>query len=82
MRTSCFVIVSLLALGGCATEPDSSTTVADASDPVCTATAAARSRDAAVNGYDQEAQRNIWQDAYKSCVVWKTKSTLVESGRR
>jgi hypothetical protein len=82
MRMPGLLVVSLLTVGGCATEPDASPRTAETSDPACSAVAATRSRDAAVNGYDEEAQKNIWQDSYKSCVAWKAKATLVESGRR
>lgn len=79
MRMSCATMISLLTLGGCAIEPTTGERLTDASDPACSAAAAARARDAAVNGYDEEAQRSIWQESYKSCVAWNRKSILVES---
>jgi len=81
MRKSWVVMVSLLALGGCATEPDATANAIAQSDGACSAAAAARTRDAAINGYDEAAQHGIWQDAYNSCVAWSKKSVLVEAGR-
>ncbi len=81
MWTSGCLFVSVRALGVCVTEPDTSTIAADSSDPACGVAAAARSRDAQINGYDEQTQELIAQEAYKSCLLWNKKSVLVDSGR-
>ncbi len=69
------ILFAILGLGACssdrALQPEAS------ADPVCAAQAAARARDADLNGFDHPLQRKIYDRAYKDCVFWASKSITV-----
>jgi len=74
-RTS---IIVLLGLGGCATQAESPQ-VAQQSVP-CAAVAAARARDAGINGYDADRQKIIYEGAYKDCLKWSDQAVYNDYG--
>jgi len=71
------ILILALGIAGCAAEPRLDQR-SRAADPACADVAAARMRDAMINGADSKMQQAIWNDAYKNCVFWKNKSGFVE----
>jgi hypothetical protein len=59
--------VTTIIQGAAAAAP---TAVSAATDSHCKAVAGQRKKDAAVNGYDDDMQQNIFDGTYKNCLDW------------
>ncbi len=79
MQSGCILILSLLALAGCVTEPVAKERMAATSNSACSTVAAARTRDAAINGYNLQMQEAVWNEVLDSCLFWSVKSSLVDA---
>jgi|WetSurMetagenome_2_1015567.scaffolds.fasta_scaffold651156_2 hypothetical protein len=73
-----FVIIAI-GLSGCATQTNQPQA---GESGHCASVAATRANDAAVNGYDQDTQKRIYDSTVQDCLKWSKKSTYNDYGKR
>jgi hypothetical protein len=75
MRLRWGFAVLALVLGGCETQ--SAMPQTNLQNQNCAAVAEGRARDAGLNGYDGDMQKQIYDATYKECVAWAQKNSIV-----
>jgi hypothetical protein len=79
MKIHRLIVIIAIGLSGCATQTNQPQ--AEESDH-CASVAATRANDAAINGYDQDTQKRIYDSTYQDCLNWSKKSTYKDYGKR
>jgi hypothetical protein len=77
MKIHQLVVIMTIGLAGCATNQPQAE-----ESGYCASVAAARAHDAAINGYDQDTQKRIYDGTYQDCLDWSKKSTYNDYGKR